>query len=67
MRGDGEEKQLFIALHEGHSLHELRARCGCHVKKDGFKASLIMTCTSNTVQTHLQRCRTLGEGLLKLC
>ena len=26
-----------------------------------------MTCTSNTVRTHLQRCRTLGEGLLKLC
>ena len=35
-------------------------------KKDGFKASL-MTCTSDTVRTHLQRCRTLGEGLLKLC
>ena len=26
-----------------------------------------MTCTSETVRTHLQRCRTLGEGLLKLC
>ena len=35
-------------------------------KKDGFKASL-MTRTSDTVRTHLQRCRTLGEGLLKLC
>ena len=35
-------------------------------KKDGFKASL-MTCTSDTALTHLQRCRTLGEGLLKLC
>ena len=23
--------------------------------------------TSDTVRTHLQRCRTLGEGLLKLC
>ena len=34
-------------------------------KKDGFKASL-MTCTSDTVRTHLQRCRPLGEGLLKL-
>ena len=30
-KGDGEEnnKKLFIALYEGHSLHELRARCGC--------------------------------------
>ena len=35
-------------------------------EKDGFKASL-MTRTSDTVRTHLQRCRTLGEGLLKLC
>ena len=35
-------------------------------KKDGFKASL-MTCTSDTVRTHLQSCRTLSEGLLKLC
>ena len=35
-------------------------------KKDGFKASL-MTCTSDTVRIHLQRCRTLGEGLLELC
>ena len=35
-------------------------------KKDGFKASL-MTRASDTVRTHLQRCRTLGEGLLKLC
>ena len=26
-----------------------------------------MTRTSDTVRTHLQRCRTLGEGLLKLC
>ena len=26
-----------------------------------------MTSTSDTVRTHLQRCRTLGEGLLKLC
>ena len=26
-----------------------------------------MTCTSDTVRTHLQRCRTLGEGLLNLC
>ena len=33
--------------------------------KDGFKASL-MTSTSDTVRTHLQRCRTLGEGLLKV-
>ena len=42
---------------------------GCWIlllKKDGFKASL-MTRTSDTVRTHLQRCRTLGEGLLKLC
>ena len=39
-----------------------------HMKKDGFKASL-MTCklTADTVRTHLQRCRTLGKGLLKLC
>ena len=42
-----------------------RAKLSLH-KKDGFKASL-MTCTSDTVRTHLQRCRTLGEGLLKLC
>ena len=35
-------------------------------KKDGFKASL-MTRTSDTVRINLQRCRTLGEGLLKLC
>ena len=35
-------------------------------KKDGFKASL-MTRTSDTVRTHLQRFRALGEGLLKLC
>ena len=35
-------------------------------KKDGFKASF-MTRTSDTVRTHLQRCRALGEGLLKLC
>ena len=41
-------------------------RSGGRGKKDGFKASL-MTCTSDTVRTHLQRCRTLGEGLLKLC
>ena len=26
-----------------------------------------MTRTTDTVRTHLQRCRTLGEGLLKLC
>ena len=26
-----------------------------------------MTRISDTVRTHLQRCRTLGEGLLKLC
>ena len=33
MRGDGGEI-LFIALHEGHGLHELRARCGCpHVAR----------------------------------
>ena len=37
------------------------------LKKDGFKASL-MTCTSDTVRTHIQRCgTTAGEGLLKLC
>ena len=33
------------------------------LQKDGFKASL-MTCTSDTVGTHLQRCRTLGSCTL---
>ena len=35
-------------------------------RNDGFKVSL-MTHTPDTVRTHLQRCQTLGEGLLKLC
>ena len=36
------------------------------LKKDGFKENL-MTCTSDTVRTHLQRFRTLGEDILNLC
>ena len=42
-------------------------RC-TRAKKGWFQGEpYIMTCTSDTVRTHLQRCRTLGEGLLKLC
>ena len=44
---------------------EINGRNGV-LKKDGFKASL-MTCTSDTVRTHLQRCWILGEVLLKQC
>ena len=47
------------------SLQKFEFRIG-RLKKDGFKVSL-MTRTSDTVRTHLQRYRTLGEGLLKLC
>ena len=35
-------------------------------KKDGFKARSVIR-TSDTVRTHLQRCRSLGEDLLKPC
>ena len=36
--GRKKEKKLFIALHEGHNLHELRARCG--VSSCGMKPCL---------------------------
>ena len=44
------------------SLQKFEFRIG-RLKKDGFKASLMTRkLTSDTVRTHLQRCRTLGEG-----